>query len=576
MAAITRPAAACAAAGECGITMRSVETATGRSAGGAGRTRNAILLSSILLAALALFAVRPSAIVYMPMVLAPCMVFGWTLARRRLWHVQSAATAAVARLEDATGGDLSTGAPATTHRGLPQMAQAMEALFRRLRRDMEEVTGRAARDPVTGLTSRAFFRAEAERMLDHAPKDVTAALFFIDLDRFKAINDTRGHACGDKLLAKVADRLKLLATTTCGEGALLGRLAGDEFTLLCPAVDASDHVQAIGEAIIAALGAPFTIDEATISIGASVGVALRPQHGATLHELMGAADAAMYRSKAAGRARVSRYDAGLAAELLDRDRLDNDLRGAVRRDEFALVFQPQVSLRTGALVTSEALLRWRHPTLGLRPAAAFLARAEQTGQMASIGDWVAQNVAAAAGRWRRLDRPGRIALNVAQQQVEDVTFFDRLSEAFAQARVPLDRLELELAEEVAMRCPPAGLDMLEALRGAGAKVTVDDFGAGDSNVQRLRAFPLDRIKLDRMLVRDVAADADARTILHALVGLVHGLGCEAVAEGVETDAQVDVLRIIGCDAVQGYAVAHPMDERALETWIADAIPRLRA
>jgi EAL domain-containing protein (putative c-di-GMP-specific phosphodiesterase class I) len=291
---------------------------------------------------------------------------------------------------------------------------------------------------------------------------------------------------------------------------------------------------------------------------------------------MGAADAAMYRSKAAGRARVSSFDAGLAAELTDRDRLDQDLRGAVRRDEFALVFQPQVSLRDGALVTSEALLRWRHPTLGLRPAAAFLARAEQTGQMAAIGDWVASSVAAAAARWHRLGRPGRVALNVAQQQVEDVTFFDRLSEAFTRAQVPLHRLELELAEGVAMQCPPAALDMLEALRSAGASVTVDDFGAGDSNVQRLRALPMDRIKLDRALVRDVANDADARTILQALVGLVHGLGCEAVAEGVETAAQIDVLRVIGCDAVQGYAVAHPMDEAALEAWIAGATRHARA
>ncbi|MEH3099217.1 putative bifunctional diguanylate cyclase/phosphodiesterase [Sphingomonas adhaesiva] len=501
---------------------------------------------------------------------------GWAITQRRLGRVMSGTQAAASRLDAATGGDLASEAPASTHDALPQLAFAMETLFDGLCRDMEEVTGRAARDPVTGLASRAFFRNEAETLLDDAPEEVTAALFFIDLDRFKVINDTRGHACGDKLLAKVAERLRVVASTACGDGALVGRLAGDEFTLLCPGIDAPDHIRSIGDSIVATLGAPFTIDDAMISIGASVGVAQRPQHGLTLHELMGAADAAMYRSKAAGRARVSSFDAGLAAELTDRDRLDQDLRGAVRRDEFALVFQPQVSLRDGALVTSEALLRWRHPTLGLRPAAAFLARAEQTGQMAAIGDWVASSVAAAVARWHRLGRPGRVALNVAQQQVEDVTFFDRLSEAFSRAQVPLDRLELELAEGVAMQCPPAALDMLEALRSAGASVTVDDFGAGDSNVQRLRALPMDRIKLDRALVRDVASDADARTILQALVGLVHGLGCEAVAEGVETAAQIDVLRVIGCDAVQGYAVAHPMDEGALEAWIAGATRFARA
>jgi diguanylate cyclase (GGDEF)-like protein len=514
--------------------------------------------------------------VHLLLLLFPCAAIAWGAAAHRLAQIDEGVEGAIAQLNAAEAGDLEARMAPATRRVTPELGQAIERLFARLRHDLSRSEQRAACDPVTGLASRAHFRMSAERLIDQAPAEMSAALFFVDLDRFKAINDSRGHACGDKVLAKVAERLRVVAAIGAGKDALIGRLAGDEFTLLCPHLDDPARVQAIGESIVATLGAPFAIDGASISVGASVGIALRPQHGTTLQELMAAADAAMYQSKASGRARVSRYDAQLAAELTDREKLDQDLRTAVRRQEFALVFQPQVSLCDGRLLVSEALLRWRHPTLGVRPAAEFLSRAELTGQMVAIGEWVLTAAANTAARWHREGHIGRLALNIGQQQIEDVAFFDRLGKVFARSGAPLDRLELELPEGVAMRCPAPALARLEELREAGVCITIDDFGAGDSNVQRLRALPVDRIKLDPVLIHEIARDSGARTILQALVGLVHGLGCEAVAEGVESDAQVDVLRVIGCDAVQGYAIARPMDDAMLQEWLGMFSARARA
>jgi diguanylate cyclase (GGDEF)-like protein len=506
----------------------------------------------------------------------PCLAIGCLLATYWLIRVRVAISAAVERLESASRGDLAAPIPPESTAVTPRLAYAIDTLLARLRDDLSQANDSAARDALTGLASRAHFLREAEETIARMPADGAAALFFVDLDRFKAINDTRGHACGDRLLAKVADRLRAITSTVCPDGSLIGRLAGDEFTLMCPTLDDDATIDTIGQAILTTLEAPFAIDGASIAVGASVGVACYPDHGVTLRDLMAAADAAMYHSKAGGRARVSRYDAKLASELDERNRLDRELRAAVRHEQFALAFQPQIALADGALLVSEALLRWRHPTQGLRPAAEFLSRAEITGQMGAISDWVAHHAAITAARWHREGRAGRLALNVGRQQVDDTTFLARLMEAFADARAPLERLEVELPESVAMSCSPAALAMLATLRRAGARITIDDFGIGESNVQRLRALPVDRIKLDRVLVRDVAVDHGARTILHALVGLVHGLGCDAVAEGVETDAQIDVLRVMGCDAVQGYAIARPMEDEALARWIGVNAARARA
>jgi diguanylate cyclase (GGDEF)-like protein len=496
-----------------------------------------------------------------------CATFSWAAARARIADTAAAIDQAIDRLSAAAAGDLTTPVPSATIAAVPPLAHAIGSLFTQLSANFDRAHHLAAFDPVTGLANRASFRSQADAMLDGMGESGNAALFFIDLDRFKAVNDSRGHASGDQLLMRVADRLRAVATQQGPAGTLVGRLAGDEFTVLCPGMADPSAVQRLGDAVIAELAQPFELADGPVAIGASVGVAIRPDHGATLHDLMRAADAAMYQSKEEGRARLSRYSDRLAAELTEREVLDQELRVAIERGEFALVFQPQVAAADRSLVAAEALLRWRHPSGELRSAGEFLKRAEVNGQMVAIGDWVTVAAARAAVEWKRAGRPGRIAVNLSQRQLEDGAFFQRLDAVFDAVDAPLDRIEFEIGEVIAMRCPDNAVGALASLRSRGARVTIDDFGAAETNLQQLRQLPIDRIKLDRTLVRDVVHDRVSREILQALVGLVHGLGCEAVAEGVETAAEAEVLRILGCDAIQGWAIAHPMDAPALARWL---------
>lgn len=503
------------------------------------------------------------------MALAPaiaCAALSWATTRRNVAETAAAIDDAVRRLEAAAEGDLSADIPQTTRDRVPPLAEAMQALFGQLSTHFSRVEQLALFDTVTNLPNRPAFRARAEEMLAALP-EVPIALFFIDLDRFKTVNDTRGHAVGDQLLAQVARRLRGVAEQVTAAQVLVGRLAGDEFTIMCAGLKRANAVSEVGDAIVAALGVPFDLPGGPVTISASIGIAVRPEHGDSLHDLMRAADAAMYQSKAEGRARVSRFSDRLADEIAGRERLDRELREALDRGEFALAFQPQLALGSGRLTVAEALLRWRHPQHGLRTPGEFLARAEENGQMVAIGEWIVGAAAEAAAEWHRLGYPGRIAVNISHRQLEHADFLARLCHAFLAVGAPLDRLEVELGETLLMCCPPDVEQMLGELRRAGATISLDDFGTGQSNVQRLRALPIDRIKLDTTLLRDVEHDPAARAILQALIGLIHGLGCEAVAEGVETQGQMDVLRVLGCDAIQGYAIARPMELDALSQWM---------
>lgn len=322
----------------------------------------------------------------------------------------------------------------------------------------------------------------------------------------------------------------------------------------------------IGGAILSALGEPFGLPDRQVVIGASIGVALRPAHGTTLSELMRAADAAMYHAKAEGRGRVECFGEGLASRIAHRARLESDLRDAINHRQFALVFQPQVSAIDGRLVGTEALLRWRHPD-GEKLPGSFLQRAEECGLMVEIGDWVVRSVAETIARWASAGIEQRMTVNVSPRQIDHAHFFRNLREAMHDARAPGSLLELEISETLAMHCSDEVIDALVMLRDDGATIAIDDFGIGYSNVARLRGLPIDRIKLDRSLTARVATDAQTRTIAQAMIALVHGLNCEAVAEGIENAAQAEVLRILGCDTLQGYAVAEPMGEAALLDWM---------
>ncbi|WP_375380953.1 putative bifunctional diguanylate cyclase/phosphodiesterase [uncultured Sphingomonas sp.] len=508
-----------------------------------------------------------------------CGAFSWASAERTVSSTAAAMDLAIARLALAGDGDLDSPMPPEIERIIPSLARSMDALFRRLRASIDEIEQLAMYDPVTGLANRLQVRQQAERRLGAMPHDQPAALLFIDLDRFKAVNDTRGHAAGDQLLEQVAGRLRAVAggvdaehggaqhRTDGGADVLVGRLAGDEFTLFLP--DATERAaQALGAAVLDALSEPFEIGGACVRIGASIGVALRPAHGATLHELMRAADAAMYEAKAAGRGRVETYTEALAGRLADQDHLDADLHRAVAAREFTLVFQPQLSLRDGRTVAAEALVRWRHPVDGALLPAAFLHRAEATGLIGPIGEAVIADVAATIARWGREGRHERVSINLSRRQIDQPDFFPRLTATLVEAGAPARLLEIEINETLAMQASPDALVALGGLRGEGATIAVDGFGMGFSNPHRLRLLPIDRIKLDRRIIAGIVDDARARSIAQATITLVHALGCEAVGEGVETAAQAEMLRVIGCDTVQGFGIAQPMDDVAFRAWTA--------
>jgi diguanylate cyclase len=499
-------------------------------------------------------------------------VMAWAVGEHTIAGVAGSVDAATERVIAAAQGDLSTPTPEQVGQTLPELSQALDGLFHQVRSNLESVHALAMFDPVTSLPNRTSFRRDAERLLRTLGDDGTSALFFIDLDNFKNVNDTLGHAYGDQLLGMVANRLRTVTraeTARHGDGrhdAVVGRLAGDEFTILFPQVDDDTGVARMARGLLAALTEPFDLAGHRVEIGASIGIAMRPGHGHSLTALMRAADVAMYSAKSNGRGQFQFYSDELAEKLADKTRLETDLRAAIERNEFTIVYQPQVSLVTGETIAAEGLLRWNHPVDGLRMPGSFIGAAEENGLIYAIGDWAMDHAAETLGRWAKQGVDHPLAINLSPRQMSRADFFPNLRDALARYKAPLNMLVLEITETVAMECGEMVLREIADLRRKGARISIDDFGAGYSNLARLQQLPIDQIKLDRSLIVDVATNPAARTIAQAVIGLIHGLGCTAVAEGVEHQAQIDVLRIMGCDAVQGFAIATPMAEMDLMAW----------
>ncbi len=497
----------------------------------------------------------------------------WIAAERPNSRTARANAALVDRLLDVGDGDLTSPAPAIVHQAMPAVGQAVDGLFAKVRGSIEAAQAIALYDPVTGLPNRVLFRQEAEKRLDARAGDIAAALMFVDLDRFKAINDNLGHARGDEALVVVAQRLGAVARIEAGEGGrptpLVARLAGDEFILFFPYLSSNADAERIARRVLIALSEAIEIGGHSVHVGASIGVALCPQHGRDLTVLMRSSDIAMYQAKAAGRGQVCVYDEVLAQDYETRMGTEADLRSALTRNEFELYFQPQVTPGTLNLVGVEALLRWHHPRDGLRMPGSFVSVAEECGLIIDIGDWVIDAVGETLSRWRAVGIETRLALNVSPRQLDRSHFFVRLREAMRRAGADLSQLELEFTETATMALDGIMLDEIAALRTDGVLIALDDFGTGYSNLARLKEMPLDRIKIDRSLICDIDKSEFARTIVQGVVQIVHGIGCLAVAEGVENGAQAEMLRLIGCDTLQGYAFAEPMVGEDLLNWMAD-------
>jgi diguanylate cyclase (GGDEF)-like protein len=499
-----------------------------------------------------------------------CLLISYIASERPNSESSRALAALGERLIAVEDGDLVSPAPPIVRERMPKLAAAVDLLFAEVRSSIENAHALGMYDPVTSLPNRLHFRSEADKLLGERAEGTRSAMLFVDLDRFKMVNDCLGHARGDQLLIMVANRLRVVVTAELNESAgkrpLLARLAGDEFTLFFPDIGSTADIERIARRIALAIAEPFELYGHSVDIGASIGVSICPDHGAGIEALMRSADIALYRAKALGGGRHCLFNDDLANEHNDKIETEKALTEAVQRGEFQLAIQPQLSLTTAEIVGAEALLRWNKPGEGLRMPASFIPIAERTGLIADIGEWVVGEVASLLGNWHRQGIARRLSFNVSPRQLDRADFFIRLRQVFAEQGVPLSLIELEFTESAAMEVSDSVLTEIAALREEGAQIAIDDFGTGYSNIARLRSMPLDRVKLDPSLIADIDTSDQARVVVQAVIHLIRGVGCEIVAEAVETAAQADILRAMGCHTVQGHVFAQAMFETQFLAW----------
>ena len=503
-----------------------------------------------------------------------CLLVSYIASERPNSESARALNALGDRLLAVEQGDLTSPTPRIVRDTMPKLATAVDSLFAEVRASIENAHALGMYDPVTSLPNRLHFRAEADKMLAARAAQTKSAMLFVDLDRFKNVNDSLGHARGDQLLIMVANRLRVVVTAELGDSSvqrpLLARLAGDEFTIFFPEISEVADAERAARRIALAISEPFELHGHSVDIGASVGVAISPDHGTAIEGLMRAADIAMYRAKQQGGGRYCLFSEELADEHQRKIDTEAALSEAVQRGEFVLALQPQLSFATGEVSGAEALLRWNHPRDGLRLPGTFIPVAEQTGIIADIGDWVVAEVASMLAEWQAQGSKRRLSFNVSPRQLDRHDFLPRMRATFADAGVPLSLVELEFTESAAMECSESSLEEVAALRRDGLSIAIDDFGTGYSNIARLRSMPLDRVKLDQSLIADIETSEKARVVVQAVIQLIKGVGAEIVAEAVETVAQADILRAMGCDTVQGFVFASPMFEEEYLSWTRNA------
>ncbi len=423
------------------------------------------------------------------------------------------------------------------------------------RRSERELARQAQHDALTDLPNRRCFESRMESCI--AAAELTAsglALFYFDLDRFKLINDTLGHATGDAILTRLAQRVGACMRS----GDTLARMGGDEFTLIAPGVDSPEAARSVGERLLACLHDSFEVDGHELLVTASIGISLFPTDGRDSSTLLRNADAAMYEAKRQGKNRQQFFNPAINTSVRERLEIENHLRRALERGELELKYQPEILLGTGETVRYEALLRWNSPQLGSVSPARFIPIAEETGMIVPIGKWVLEE----ACRHTRalLDAGTRVGVgvNVSSVQFGRADFTNTVVQALEKSGLPPALLDLELTETVVMQGMEEVAQKVAWLRGMGITISIDDFGTGYSSLSYLQTLRIDHLKIDRSFVRDVAFDAHSHSLTEALVALAHGLGMKVVVEGIETAEQLKAVRQMGCDMAQGYFIGYPV------------------
>ena len=442
----------------------------------------------------------------------------------------------------------------------------------------DQMRHQAFHDALTGLPNRVLFDQRLSLCLAHARRSgELLGVLFLDLDRFKTINDTLGHAIGDQLLQQATQRL----TTCLREEDTIARWGGDEFTIILPHLKSPEDAAQIAQRIARAFKPAFRLDHHDLYITSSIGIALYPNNGIDAETLVKNADAALYRAKEQGRNNYQFYSISInpkASELLT---LENSLHHALENDEFVIYYQPQINIKTGKITQMEALLRWHHPRLGLVSPATFIGLAEENGLIIPLGEWVLRAACTQNKAWQAMGiSPIRIAVNLSARQFQQPNLLEQIQQILSETQLNPCNLELEITETAAMQDVEYTTAVLHALRKMGIRISMDDFGAGYSSLGYLKKFPLHTLKIDRSFVQDLADSPDDLAIISAIITLGQGLNLNVVAEGVETQAQLEQLRSLNCVEMQGFWFSQPLDVKAAtqflkqQTFTSDTHPLL--
>ncbi|HEY5994411.1 MAG TPA: EAL domain-containing protein [Gallionellaceae bacterium] len=421
-------------------------------------------------------------------------------------------------------------------------------------------------DTVTGLPNRNLLHDRISHAISYARRyDKIAAVLFIDLDDFKVVNDSLGHNVGDKLLRELGKRL----TGCVRETDSVARLGGDEFVILLTGMAHRDGVVFVAEKVLDSLSRPFLLEGHEIFISSSIGIATFPKDGEDEQTLLKHADSAMYHAKERGKGHYQFYAAEMNELALERLSMINDLHRALERNEFVLHYQPQVNLKTGKITGVEALVRWQHPQKGMVAPAKFISVAEETRLILPLGEWVLHQACEQAVKWHKDGYDIIIAVNISALQVEEQRLVELVDDALRTTGINPKYLELELTENVLIERSDAIYRIFQQLREKGVRMAIDDFGTGYSSLSYLSKLPIDKLKIDRTFVRNIAEDADVRSIAEAIISMAHSLRLKAIAEGVETPEQMEFLRRLNCDEMQGFQFSRAMPADAVSAMLAD-------
>jgi len=452
-----------------------------------------------------------------------------------------------------------------------ELSNAFRALQEGLASREQRITNLAYRDTLTGLPNRTLFADRLDHALATAAREqAPLSVLLMDVDHFKYVNDTLGHAIGDMLLLEVADRVQGVARR---ESDTVARLGGDEFALLLPRSDAA-AARRLADDVLRALEAPMTLDGHQVDVRASIGIATAPRDGAERSTLMRRADVAMYAAKRTNVGALP-WDDSFDQHSRDRLMLLSDLRRAVDADELTLAYQPKVSLKDPAKQHAEALLRWLHPVRGFVPPSDFIPFAEQTGYIRQLTQWVLKHAIAQCATWRRDGHPMNVSINISARDLMDAELPDEVAALLATQGCAAQWITLEITETAILDDPARALDNLQRLHALGCRLAIDDYGIGYSSLAYLRRLPVDELKIDKSFVANMARDAGDAMIVRSTIDLAHNMGLSVVAEGVEDDAVLERLRELDCDVVQGYLLCQPIPAAAMTARLADARPPQR-